>query len=101
MSVEMDDNVDGLWFGAEVVPNDDEVRPSLSAVCGEQRYAVDFQMSAFPDALTGGLAGGLLEDLALRIGGSGVCGRRLWFGRWSSVGRGIGGCGVGWCCLGG
>ena len=104
VSVEMDDDVNRLRFGAQVVPNDDEVGPSLSAVCGEQRYAVDFQMSAFPDALTGGLAGGLLGDLALRIGGSGICGRRLWFGRRSSVvgigGCGVGGCGVRWCGLG-
>ena len=97
----MDDDVDGLWFGAQVVPNDDEVGPSLSAVCGEQRYAVDFQMSAFPDALTGGLAGGVLRDFALGIGGSGVCGRRLGFGRRSSVGRGIGGRGIGRCGVGG
>ena len=70
----MDYDVHGLWFGAQVVPYDDEVRPALAAVCGEERYAVHFQMSAFPGALTGGLAGGVLRDFALRIGGGGVGG---------------------------
>ena len=93
VSVEVDYDVNGLRFGAQVVPYDDEVRPALAAVCGEERHAVHFEMSAFPGALTGGLGGGVLRDFALRIG-------RLRFCRWSGVRRGIGGCGVGWCGLG-
>ena len=81
VSVEMDYDVDGLRFGAQVVPYDDEVRPALSAVCGEERYAVHFQMSAFPGALAGGLAGGVLRDFALRIGGSGSAAGGSAFGR--------------------
>ena len=66
VSVEMDHDVNGLWFGAQVVPDDDEVGPSLSAVCGEERDAIHFQMRAFPGALAGGLAGGVSRDFALR-----------------------------------
>jgi hypothetical protein len=93
VSMQMDYDVNALRFSAKVVPYDDEVRAALAAVCGEERYAVHFQMSAFPGALTGGLAGGVLRDFALRIGGGGVGGRRLGFGCGSSVwcisGRGV------------
>ena len=90
--MEVDYDVHGLWFGAQVVPYDDEVRTALAAVCGEERHAVHFQMSAFPGALTGGLGGGVLRDFALRIGRRGVGGRRLGL----CVRRGIDGCSVRW-----
>jgi hypothetical protein len=86
--MKMDYDVSGLWLGAEVIPYDDEVRPPLAAVCGEQRYAVHFQVSAFPGALTGGLGSGVLGDLTLGIGG-------LRFGGWRGVGCRVRGCGIG------
>jgi hypothetical protein len=93
VSVEVDYDVNGLRFGAQVVPYDEEVRPALAAVCGEERHAVHFEMSAFPGALTGRLGGGVLRDFALRIGWLRFCRWRLGLrGR-----SGIGGCGVGWC----